>query len=167
MNPLAADLSYKARALAQAHPLSAAARRVTERVVSDQQATQPLPEIAVWASIGLLHGYCLRRVEEDAAGWDTQSAPPITDADLLDRLTDQIASDVRVGEPAAHLLLDEEVVLDALNRLVGSQLERRRDHLGDHLAEAAWAELEEYLAYWVVRGYALRVAEWTTTAPAS
>ena len=39
----AEDLAYRARALAQAHPLTALARRYVDRSVADQRTSQPVP----------------------------------------------------------------------------------------------------------------------------
>ena len=61
-------LAFRARALAQAHPLSDLARRFVDRAVATERLEQPMPEIGIWAGAALMAGYCLRRVEETTAG---------------------------------------------------------------------------------------------------
>ena len=53
----------------------------------------------------------------------------------------------------------------ALDLLVGSQVEHRLEPWRDELDDDTWAELERYLAWWVVKGYGLRVAETTGRPP--
>lgn len=160
------ELTFRARALAQAHPLSATAKQFLDRAVAVQRTSQPLPEIGIWAGAALLHGYCLRRVEEDEAGLCPD--PPgeeAADLDGLDAAATAIAADLRTGDPAQHLLAEEERIFAALNRIIASEVERRLDHWRDTIDERAWAELEEYVTWWVVKGYALRVAETSAGAP--
>lgn len=163
----AEDLSYRARALAQAHPLTPLAKRFIDRAVGEQRTSQPLPEIGIWAGAAMINGYCLRRVEEDDAGFTLMAVEGV-DADL-DRLDDDVASiaaDVRTAGSTAHLLGDDERTVAALDRLVHSEVDRRLQHWRDSIDDKAWAELEEYLTWWVVKGYALRIAERTTGAVA-
>ncbi|CAN5496918.1 hypothetical protein BH20ACT2_BH20ACT2_00850 [soil metagenome] len=157
-----ADVAYRARALAQAHPLTAQAKRYRERTVDQQGAEQPLPEIGIWAGQALLHGYCVRRVEEIDAGVHPDDAVTAAPADLEEVAT-AVAADLRSGDGARFLLGDEQCTVDTLDRIIATEVERRLDHWRDEVDESAWAELEVYLAWWVVKCYALRVAE--TTAP--
>ena len=162
---LAADeLSYRARALAQAHPLTPLAKRYIDQAVEEQRSSQPMPEIGMWAGAALLSGYCLRRVEETEAGLelapDEGSQPEL---DQLDEASAQIAADLRTDDAARHLLLDDRVI-DALDRIIASEVSRRLDNWKDDVDQAAWGELEEYLTWYVVKGYALRVAETVTGA---
>lgn len=187
MGSLTAEaVAYRARALAQAHPLSKLARQYLDWAVAGQRTSQPLPEIGIWAGAGLLEGYCVRRVEEedlglpggsvsDQAAADQAAAAGMTDDDPaspspsleeLDEAATRIAAQVRSDpgqvpdgawghpEPA-----DEERLIEVLNRIVASQVSNRLSHWRDSIDDTAWAELEEYLAWWVVKGYALRVAE--------
>ncbi len=165
MSELGADeLSYRARALAQAHPLTPLAKRYIDQAVEEQRSAQPMAEIGLWAGAALLSGYCLRRVEETEAGLDLapdeESQPEL---DELDQASTRIAADLRSDDAAKHLLSDDRVI-DALDRIIASEVSRRLDNWKDEVDQAAWGELEEYLTYYVVKGYALRVAETATGA---
>ncbi|HEV2766835.1 MAG TPA: hypothetical protein VGV63_03880 [Acidimicrobiales bacterium] len=160
----AEDLAFRARALAQAHPFTSLAQRYLNRVVGEQRASQPLPEIGTWAGAALTGGYCLRRVEEDEAGLTLEATPDAdVDPDRLDEVAMQIAADVRTGA-GEHSLGDDERTVAALDRLVHAEVDKRLEHWRDSIDDKAWAELEEYLTWWVVKGYALRIAETTTGA---
>jgi hypothetical protein len=155
----AQDLAYRARALAQAHPLTAAARRYLDAVVAEQQVSQPMAEIGTWAGFALLNGYCVRRVEEAEAGVDAPAPASSPSVEELRPLVDAAASDLRAGTADRFLLGEDARTIDALERIVASEVERRLDHLRDEVDSEAWGELADYLAWWVVTGYALRVAE--------
>lgn len=150
------DAAFLARALAQTHPLSGAASRYVEQAVAQQRLEQSLPEIGIWAGAALIDGYCLRRVEEEDEGAVPPSSDEPADLNALERTATRIAADVRTGA------LGEEATIAALDRLIAAQADRRLEHWRDDVGEAAWAELEEYLTWWVVKGYALRLAEATT-----
>jgi hypothetical protein len=155
-----AAMVFKARALAQTHPLTPLAKRFVDRAVGEQRTSQPVPEIGIWAGAALINGYCLRRVEEDGAGLVMQAAEGAeVELDQLDEATSRIAADLRTDAGDVHLLGDDACIIAALDRLVASDVERRLDHWRDTIDDKAWAELEEYITWWVVKGYALRVAE--------
>lgn len=161
----AEDLAYRSRALAQAHPLTHLARSYVDRAVAEQRTSQPIPEIGIWAGAAAIGGYCLRRVEESESGLELAPAdgePP--DLDALEEATSGIAADLRSEGGGGHLLGDEDRTVEALDRIIASEVSRRLDHWKDDVDQAAWAELEEYLTWWVVKGYALRVAERATGA---
>lgn len=153
------DLAFKARALAQAHPLTPLAKAYVDRSIAEQRLTQPMLEIGIWAGAGLTNGYCLRRVEEDQAGLvlSAVEAPPL-DLDQLDAAAGVVAAELRTG-PTSHAILDERLLLAALDRIIHSEIDRRLEHWRDTIPEGAWDELEEYITWWVVKGYAIRVAE--------
>ncbi|MBW3575510.1 MAG: hypothetical protein KY450_11675 [Actinobacteria bacterium] len=154
------ELAYRARALAQTHPLTPLAKRYIDRTVGEQRTSQPLPEIGIWAGAALIGGYCLRRVEEDDAGLVLSAVEGTTyDLDRLDADVAAIAASVRSDGAREHLLGDDERTVAALDRLVHSEVDKRLEHWRDSVDDQAWAELEEYLTWWVVKGYALRVAE--------
>lgn len=159
------DLAFKARALAQGHPLTPLARRLADRAVAEQRVDQPMPEAGMWADAALVAGYCVRRVEEAEAGltpeFQEMTAPVL---DELDRTSSRIAAELRSEGGARHVLGDERVVVDALDRIIASEVTRRLQNWGEDVDDAAWAELEGYLTWWVVKGYALRVAEMTSGA---
>jgi hypothetical protein len=158
------DLAFRARALAQAHPFTSLAQRYLNRIVGEQRASQPLPEIGTWAGAALTGGYCLRRVEENEAGLTLEASSEVDiDLDRLDEVAVRVAADVRTGA-GDHSLVDDERVVAALDRLVHTEVDKRLEHWRDSVDDKAWAELEEYLTWWVVKGYALRIAETTTGA---
>ena len=161
----AEDLAYRARALAQSHPLTALAKSYIDRAVADQRTSQPIPEIGVWAGAATIAGYCLRRVEETEAGLEFEvSDGDLPDLDALEEATTNIAADLRTDGAGGHLLGGEDRTIEALDRIIASEVSRRLDHWKDDVDQAAWDELEEYLTWWVVKGYALRVAETVTGA---
>ena len=151
-----ADAAFRARALAQTHPLSDAAFRYVARAVGQQQVDQSLPEIGTWAGAALIDGYCLRRVEEEDEGVVPPAGEEPADLDALELAATHVAGDLRTGATGS-----EETVA-ALDRLIAAQADRRLELWRDDVGEAAWAELEEYLTWWVVQGYALRLAEAAT-----
>jgi hypothetical protein len=151
-------LSYRARALAQAHPLSGTARRYLTEVVDRERESQPLPQAADWASATALAGYCVRRVEEADAGHEVDAPVPPADEGFARRVS-EAAADLRSGATDRFRLAAGSAVLDALDHIVATDVERRLDHLRDEVDDAAWSELGAYLAWWVALGYALRVAE--------
>lgn len=153
------DLAFKARALAQAHPLTPLAKAYVDRSIAEQRLTQPMLEIGIWAGAGLTNGYCLRRVEEDQAGLVLVAVevPPIG-LDELDAAAGVVAAELRTG-PTVHAILDESLLLAALDRIIHSEIDRRLEHWRDTIPDGAWKELEEYITWWAVKGYAIRVAE--------
>jgi hypothetical protein len=161
----AEDMAYRARALAQAHPLSALAKDYIDRAVAEQRTSQPIPEVGIWAGAAAINGYCLRRVEETEAGLDLVAGDDgLPDLDALEEATTQVAADLRSEDGPSHILGDEDRTIEALDRIIASEVSRRLDHWKDDVDQAAWGELEEYLTWWVVKGYALRVAETVTGA---
>lgn len=163
----AEDLTYRARALAQTHPLTRLAKSFIDRAVGEQRTSQPLPEIGIWAGAALIVGYCLRRVEENEAGLSLEAVDGVEpDLDRLDEDVVRVAAQVRTPGAGDYLLADEERTVAALDRLVHSEVDKRLEHWRDSVDDAAWAELEEYLTWWVVKGYALRVTESTLGAVA-
>lgn len=162
-------LAHKARALAQSHPLTPLAKRFADRAAADEQKNQSLAVVADWSTAALTAGYCLRRVEENEAGLTLAAAGGALPAlDDLDGESSRIASDLRsspvpAGSPH-RFLVEEDTVVAALDRIINSELSRRQDNVRDGVDDAAWAEFEEYLAWWVIKGYALRVAEASTGA---
>jgi hypothetical protein len=155
----AEDLTFRARALAQSHPLTRLAGRYVEKVTGEQRMSQPIVEIGIWAAGALIDGYCLRRVEEDDAGFSLSAVEGAgIELDALDEEAGRIAAEVRTGA-GDYLLGDDGRTVSALDRMVHAQVDRRLDHWRDSIDEKAWGELEEYLTWWVVKGYALRIAE--------
>lgn len=163
----AAERAYKARALAQAHPLTALAKRFQDRGIAEQEAEQPMVELARWAGDALLKGYCLRKVEEqvDRGGAVVEAAADI-DLATIEARTAEIAADLRTGDPAPHLLCDATLTFGALDQIIRSELGNRIDSYRSQVDAVSWRQFEEYIAWWAVRGYAFRAAEATVDAPA-
>lgn len=160
MTYTAEELAYRARALAQAHPLTPLAKRFIDEAVATQRTSQPIPEVGIWAGAATIAGYCLRRVEEVEAGMELEPDDEVQpDLEQLDEAATGIAAALRTDEAATHLLGDEERTVEALDRIIASEVTRRLDHWRDDIDDKAWDELSEYLTWWVVKGYALRAAE--------
>jgi len=160
----AAERAYKARALAQAHPLTPLAQRCRSRAVAQEEIDQPMAELARWAGEALLKGYCLRKVEEEAAGLGSGALDEETELDAVEARASEIAADLRTGDPVPHLLGEADLTFGALDRIITSELENRAQNYRDAVDAAGWRQFEEYLAWWTVRGYALRAAEATQGA---
>jgi len=160
----AAERAYKARALAQAHPLTSLAQRIRARAVSQEELDQPMVELARWAGEALLKGYCLRKVEESYAGAGEGTVEEETDLDVVEARASEIAADLRSGDPGPHLLGEADLTFGALDRIITSELGSRADNYRDSVDPAGWRQFEEYIAWWTVRGYALRAAEATQGA---
>jgi len=144
------DPVVRARSLAQGLPLSEEASRFLNRAVAD---------IGIWAGHALTVGYALRRVEEE------DTAPRTLPDELTDdpdRASDLVAAAIRSGDPArsgAYLRYPEEKVIEALDRIIAGEIDRRLSHWEDTIDQETWVELEDYIAWWVIKGYAMRVTE--------
>jgi len=154
----ATERAFRARALAQAHPLSPLARRFINRAVDQEAVNQPMAESAQWASVALINGYCLRRVEEEEAGI-VVALPDDLDPEVLQASVGAIAEDLRVGDPTPHVPWDQDVTFGALDRIIASEVDRRSHGWRNEVDDSAIGELEAYITWWAVSGYALRVAE--------
>jgi hypothetical protein len=154
-----ADLTFKARALAQAHPLTVTATAYREQMIAEERRTQPMTEFSEWAATAFLVGYCIRRVEEADCGLapDTSSG---SDALVpLGHDAVRFSDEVRGGRPAGTRLLEQELVERLLDRVISTEIEKRVEHWKAQISKADWAMFEEYVAWWVIHGYALRAAE--------
>lgn len=158
------DLAFRARALAQGHPLTPLAKAFIDRTVEEQRKTQRLPEIGTWADAALITGYCLRRVEEDVAGLTLTAREAVElSFEDLDEAALSIAADLRSGE-RSHVLGDddgdaEERTVAALDRIIASEVDKRIHNWKESMDHAARAEVEDYITWWTVKGYAVRAAE--------
>lgn len=169
----AEDLAYRARALGQAHPMTPLAKRFSDQAIAEQRKAQPMAEIGIWAGAAILGGYCLRRVEETDAGLDLQINTDVTEGtdgegglpmSVMDSTTGEIAESIRDDTADRYLLGEADRTIEALERIISSEVSRRLDNWKDQVDQSAWGELEEYLAWWVIRGYALRAAEMVSGA---
>lgn len=153
------ELCFAARALAQSHAMTESAHRYRQACLERERTRQPVSELADWAATALLVGYCLRRSEEarvsDAELCAAAAHDHEIDLDDVEALTESL----RVGDPASVSLLPAEVTVKALDRIIAAELDKRHEHLREQLDDASWVELEDYIAWWVIHGYALRASE--------
>lgn len=156
-----ADLTFKARALAQAHPLSRTAALYREDMINGERETQPLPEFADWAATAFLVGYCIRRVEEADVGQIPEVLIERERSDFvsLGSTTGRFSEDVRNGRAAGTPMLEPQVVEALLNRVISTEVDKRADHWKSQITTQDWAQFEEYVAWWVIHGYSFRAAE--------
>lgn len=159
------ELCFAARALAQSHALTESAHRYRQTCLERERSRQPVTELADWAGTALAVGYCLRRSEEarasDAASGDDADlrAGAAGDREIdLDKVA-ALTESLRIGDPGSVSLLSAEMIVAALDRIIATELDKRNEHLREQLDDASWRELEDYIAWWVVHGYALRASE--------
>lgn len=152
--------TFRARALAQAHPLSPGAHRYVNDVIAREKESQPQPEIGMWAGYALTNGYCLRRVEEAEMLEDPPRAA-IDDVQELDRRAADLAGRIRTSGAERHHLIPETDIVADLDDLIAGEIERRLDDWREAVSAETWRQLEEYIAWWTIKGYALRIAETT------
>lgn len=150
------ELCFTARALAQTHPMTRSALRYRHDRHAEERERQPATEIADWASTALLVGYCLRRSEEQAAGVDSE-VRELT-PDVLGTAA-EIAGELTAADAGGRTLLEPDMVIAALDRLISTELAKREEHVREQLDDAAWTELEDYIAWWVIHGYCVRAVE--------
>lgn len=153
------ELCFAARALAQSHAMTEPAHRYRQTCLERERLRQPVTELADWAGTALLVGYCLRRSEEprarDAELCAVAAHDHEVDLDEVEALTESL----RVGDAGSVSLLSADVTVAALDRIIATELDKRREHMREQLDDASWLELEDYIAWWVVHGYALRASE--------
>ncbi len=158
-----AELCFAARALAQSHPMTETARLHRQACFEQQRAQQPLPEFADWATTALDVGYCLRRVEEDLTSTAVPSVAPAAEfGPGLAAEAARVADRLRRGDPGQVTLLAPDTTVAALDRLIATELDKRAENVRDQLDDSDWHDLEAYLAWWVVHGYAVRATEFVT-----
>ncbi|MCY3607335.1 MAG: hypothetical protein OXG57_02705 [Acidimicrobiaceae bacterium] len=155
------DLCFAARALAQTHPMTEASLRYRQQCFETERARQPVTELADWASTALLVGYCLRRSEEQRVPADRLPAAAADGEIDLENVA-ALSETLRVGDPGSVSLLPAEVTVAALDRIIATELDKRNEHLREQLDDASWSELEDYIAWWTIHGYALRASELPT-----
>ncbi|MXY09854.1 MAG: hypothetical protein F4Z00_09410 [Acidimicrobiaceae bacterium] len=155
------DLCFAARALAQTHPMTEASLRYRQQCFETERARQPVTELADWASTALLVGYCLRRSEEQRVPGDRLPAAAADGEIDLENVA-ALSETLRVGDPGSVSLLPAEVTVAALDRIIATELDKRNEHVREQLDDASWSELEDYIAWWTIHGYALRASELPT-----
>nr|MBA3287737.1 hypothetical protein [Acidimicrobiia bacterium] len=158
MTAAAETLAFRARALAQAHPLTALAGQFVARIVTGEQAVQIHADVATWAGAELVAGYCLRRVEEDDAGLQHRPSPEhdVT-LEQLDAVAREVATALRIGDPEPHLLGEAGDILAGLNAIIAAEIDARLHNFREEMDSAACDEFADYVTAWVVTGYAVRV----------
>lgn len=152
------DPVVRANALAQAHPLGPAAYRYVNAMVARERTSQPIEEIGVWAGNALIAGYCLRRVEEDRAGRVCADLPGDLPTDL-DEAAIHVAGLIRTEGAEPYLLGPEADLVVLMDRLIAGEIDRRLGHWEETITSEAWDDLAAYIAWWVIKGYALRIVE--------
>ncbi len=151
------DLCFTARALAQTHPMSGPSLRYRQECFERERQRQHVTDLADWASTALLVGYCLRRSEEQAVGPLLQ--PSEADSETFSAGASELSETLRTGDADSVTLLSPDLAIAAIDRIIGTEIHKRDEHLREQLDEAAWAEFEGYIAWWVVHGYCVRVVE--------
>ncbi|MDQ3766782.1 MAG: hypothetical protein M3346_05500 [Actinomycetota bacterium] len=152
------EIVFRTRALAQAHPFTPRAQSYLKSTVAREQEQQAVDEIGIWAGYALTVGYCLRKVEESDTDDVSMSAPDDLSRDL-DELASDIADRIRTERADGLLLYPEPLVVSALDRIIAGEVERRLAHGSDRIDRETFERFEAYLAWWTIKGYALRVAE--------
>lgn len=163
------DLCFAARALAQTHAMTEASHRYRQQCLEQERRRQPVTELADWAGTALLVGYCVRRSEEQRVPKDRlsaveaasdEAAPGEAEAGEVDTgRVAAISETLRTGDASRVSLLGAETTVAALDRVIATELDKRQEHLREQLDDAAWSELEDYIAWWVIHGYSLRASE--------
>ena len=149
------DLCFAARALAQTHPMGEAPHRYRQECMERERERQRVAEPADWAGTALLVGYCLRRAEEQRASAERRDPT----AGIDEERVAEVSEALRMGDADRVSLLPAAVTVEALDQIIATELDKRREHLREQLDDEAWSELEDYIAWWVVHGYALRASE--------
>jgi hypothetical protein len=158
---LVQQLCFTARALAQTHPLSPAVYDYRRAFVKAEGSRQPNKDFVDWSSNCLLVGYCLRRAEENDKGTSVDVAH--LNHKALSERANVVAAEISAGVDR-HFIGDVSVVIAALDRLISTELEKRWETAKDYASTQDWELVEEYLAWSVLHGYCLRVAETTEGA---
>ena len=155
------DLGFRARALAQAHPLSAQAAGYRRWRLSRDVDDYPIPELATWAATAFLTGYCVRCVQDADRGVPTS----VAQSRDIDAQTDQDWTDLeRRGEVFVAALRtscnsEQAVVLAALDQVIGREIDKRSEHVREELSPQQWEQFELFVSWWVMHGYAIASVE--------
>lgn len=159
--PAVEDLTFRARALAQAHALTPAASSYRRWRVDRNAPTHPIPELSEWAATAFLTGYCLRCVEQSYVGAEQL---PATMSDRPDDWmrsweADAVSVAKAVASRSGATLLDADLIAVALDEIIGREIEKRNEHVRENLTSDDWSDFEAFIAWWVVHGYAIRAVE--------
>ena len=161
------QMAYRSRALAQTEPFTQLAREVLDADMTAERTAQP-GNFAVWANAAFTKGYCVRKVEEDdvAIALVINTGDDFPTKQRVREVTDEIVAALRSEDLdiSAHMISSEERLFEVLDQVIGSEVRNRTDNADSNLSVRARQELEDYLTFWVVKGYALRAAEKATGA---
>jgi len=158
---------FHSRALAQAHPFTPQAQAYLKSIVAREQSVQPAPDIGIWAGYALTVGYCLRRVEENDTAKTMDFGETLEVSSDLDESSSEIADLIRTEKAEGLLLYPEPLVIEALDRIIAGEIERRLSNNSEQIDAATFEKFESYLAWWVIKGYAVRIAELVAPQDAS
>lgn len=157
------EIVFRARALAQTHPFTSRAQAFLNKTIARERTEQPAEAMSDWASHAITVGYCLRKVEEEDTGHSPKLGSDSSPGDvaILDDRSTELADLIRTSESGSldFLLHPESVVIDALDRIIFGEVERRLSHYEEKLDPQTFEELESYIGWWTLKGYCLRVAE--------
>ena len=163
------DLAFRARALAQAHALSAAAAHYRTWRVDRDASDHPFPELSTWAATAFLTGYCVRCVEESFVDALPPSKPAESSSNTsLSKLSSlplaawetQAASFVnQLPNRAESTLLEHRLVLAALDDVISREIDKRAEHVKEQVGSGQWSQFEDFIGWWTLHGYAIRAVE--------
>lgn len=162
--PLVGDLTFRARALAQAHALTPAGSSYRRWRIERDAPSHPAQELSEWAATAFLTGYCLRCVEQSYAGRDhggSVAHPPTDDSGPPWPRWEAEAGFVAksVASRSGSTLLDAALIAAALDEIIGREIDKRNEHVRENLSPDDWSDFEAFIAWWVVHGYAIRAVE--------
>jgi hypothetical protein len=155
------DLCFTARALAQTHPMTATALRYKQRCFEDERSRQHVTDLADWATTALLVGYCLRRAEERDSAVTIEVVTIAADG-FVDPAT-TLAERLRDGDADSVTLFPADITITAIDRIIGTEIHKRDEHMREQLSEQEWTEFEQYITWWVIHGYCVRAVETVPT----
>lgn len=131
-------------------------------IVDRERGAQAHPEMGEWAGHAFTTGYCLRKVEEVDVNGSHPDVAEISELEAADNSASEVAATLRTTGLGALALFSESLVVDTLDRLILGEIDRRLDQWRDTTPPEVWRQLEDYLAWWVIKGYAFRVVETTS-----
>ena len=161
------DIVFRTRALAQTHPFTSRGQAYLNQTIARERREQPAEAMADWANHAITVGYCLRRVEEEDNSRDTSwEAASKSDRDItaLDERSSELADLIRTDHGEPLFLWPEPLIIEAFDRIIFGEVERRISAYEEKLDEPTFQELESYIGWWTLKGYCLRVAEQLVTA---
>ncbi len=161
------DLAFRARALAQAHALSANAAQYRRWRLERDEADHRVAEISAWAATAFLTGYCVRQVEQSFCGVDVAGLATglASEQRMLEweRQAGLVAKAMLsgAGGDPSPTLLDHVLVAAALDDVIGREIDKRNEHVREQLSADDWSQFEGFIAWWVMHGYAICTVEYS------